>query len=312
MMVTRSMKRKQEDISHFEVAQTKNTKRKSRCYLNSGIGKLQTSSHICGETHRDATKDYLGSICSFVISVQSSHIPSLLFNHLQIVQDKAMWLKRSVVISITQGYLDSAQLPIDSDDCILCRFFGSSSDFYNLRIYGYHKQIFYLSNCSTYVLLTKDIQISLPDFSEKLQIKKRRNCLGEDCSNINVKDFDEQLKPSFFVTKLTLLQRRAIMKTLALLETSLFGVIGGLLKVHDEYYAVSKTFMFLKRINKNLFTLLQSLRGAILATKPGTGKTLMVIFFFSNITFPFFLGIGLMPPFCFKASYPQKTMCDFG
>lgn len=223
------------------------------------------------------------SVCSFTLEIPKSRIDASIID-LDVVNNQHVFVARSFIINILLRFDKKIvdELPIDCEEDILCQFSICSVTSVNLTIYGYQKQLHYLTEQVKFAKLTSNLTVYLTERLEKCSFKKKkRNQLGfyiDESKNdtFDTCDFFSPILP-LLTTKLTNFQEISILKTFELLKVPIFSFIGSLLRTENEYAAFSTKFRFLKRIDDELFLAWQNNCGAILSTDSGTGKTLMTI-----------------------------------
>ncbi len=267
---------------------TRKQKRKNFVGNDRPIKKLFRASlfqHFFDDVHLYTHKDVVGSVCQFVLrsiplaSIVLPDFAKIIFG----VIDQVLWMKRNFVEEIVQSISEDlkAQLPLDTTS-ILVTFTMTHTSYFDLHIYGHHDfQLEYLQNPLKFIMLTEDMKFSLQDCSSTIvspTSKKQRSCIGINCNSLFLKT--NEIKSNWLSQSLTYLQQTIVCKVLECLQNPLFKVVGGLFKKNKQYFTFSQRFRFLQRICENGYKCLKLHAGALIASTPGSGKTLMVKCFF--------------------------------
>jgi hypothetical protein len=242
-----------------------------------------------------------------------------------------IWLERSYVELFlhASGHSDLI-LPSDDQDCILSRFVMTKGQDKNdaltgkLKIYGCQNQHVYLTDAIRYGYLHENIHVdvNLECFNYFSQLRqkpapRRLTFKGQDCMMARTYTVTNRVNyQDFSVTTLTLLQINALTFLYDLLsdsQPSLFQTCGfGFVKSNslrkqflpkaentNELTDKSKFFIFqdgyLQNINTSIYDQLSLTKAAILATRAGSGKTLIgLLFVLSSLIFSGQSGIHLI------------------
>jgi hypothetical protein len=253
------------------------------------------------ELHRNATRDANHSICSFTHPWAVDCLPETLR---LLVKHGPVWLDRNIVAECLPRTKQQA-LPHEPYDAVLVELKQESLEKYTFVVYAYYCQISYLIN-STHLLANKWKIIVEEKSVPFLGLNTKPHLfLGSSAKpNVAIPWREDSLRSK---RSLTSLQNACCSMVLELLRYPVVQHIGGLAKSKSnsqEYIFFSGCFQLLSPIHAPAFQYLSRLRAAIVATKQGTGKTLMVRFFV-----PFFLNLSYFSFFCSSFSL-CACMCE--